>query len=354
MNCISSFLKLIELGADINKKNNNGCTPLHSAIICKNIEFAYLLIKNGANVYETDEMNRTALLVAVDVGSLELVEILLKNGFDINYFPENKNGMTALFYSMIVKNFEITNYLLKMGANPYLICDGFSTISFALFNNFREIIPVLRDEYNLECYEKIGQIDIFTISLEKRNFETIDLILEYFPKVSTFNYCLCMRMDMEDIFRKIMHNLDDDNQMIAVCYGLKYLKILFDSGFDINYRNVDYEAALMVASSTGDLEVLEYLLNKGADPNLKNKLFQNALFYAKSCEVVKILLDNKIDLNQICILGTNPLLHFLYLNRLDIVELLYKNGANAYIFDKMNNCAIKYALENCGFEIFCD
>jgi ankyrin repeat protein len=84
---IDKVKDLIEKGADINAKDNNGMTALMLA--SKNnrkeiVELVELLIKNGADVNAKDIYGRTALMIASVNGHKEIVELLIKNGADVN------------------------------------------------------------------------------------------------------------------------------------------------------------------------------------------------------------------------------------------------------------------------------
>ena len=57
---------LIENGADINIKNNNGDTVLHEAVLIKdNLEVVKLLIENGADINIKNNNGDTVLHYAV-------------------------------------------------------------------------------------------------------------------------------------------------------------------------------------------------------------------------------------------------------------------------------------------------
>lgn len=55
---------LLDKGAHIDQRDESGSTPLHNAIIFREIEVAKTLIRNGANIYLTDKMDKTPLQYA--------------------------------------------------------------------------------------------------------------------------------------------------------------------------------------------------------------------------------------------------------------------------------------------------
>ncbi|MBC7862454.1 MAG: ankyrin repeat domain-containing protein [Bacteroidia bacterium] len=83
---------LIEKGAEVNAKNDEGITPLHIVLYP---EIAEILIKKGALVNCISDNGNTPLHSMAENGdeSLDEVKILLKNGADKTL--KNKSGETA-------------------------------------------------------------------------------------------------------------------------------------------------------------------------------------------------------------------------------------------------------------------
>ncbi|KAI9268192.1 ankyrin repeat-containing domain protein [Phascolomyces articulosus] len=66
----------------------------------------------------------------------------------------------------------------------------------------------------------------------------------------------------------------------------------------------------MIAASAGHLPVVESLVKHGADVSLQNEGGQTALHYAASknrIDIVKLLLENKADTNQVNNIKQTPL-----------------------------------------------
>ncbi len=74
----------INSGADVNLQTANGFTPLHNAVISKNIEISKILIEAGADVNLVDVYNNTPLYFAVHYQNIDLVKLLLDAGTDPN------------------------------------------------------------------------------------------------------------------------------------------------------------------------------------------------------------------------------------------------------------------------------
>ena len=69
-----------EKGADVNKENNNGQTPLFSVCTYGNSEIVKYLVEHGANVNKADKDGKTPLFDACWDGNLEIVKYLAEHG----------------------------------------------------------------------------------------------------------------------------------------------------------------------------------------------------------------------------------------------------------------------------------
>jgi ankyrin repeat protein len=86
----------IQYGADVNKTNWHGQTPLFFAAEHDAWDITELMIKNGANVNFRDKKMCTPLFMAVKHNKKKAVEILLNHGAKVN--ARDKDSNTPLFY----------------------------------------------------------------------------------------------------------------------------------------------------------------------------------------------------------------------------------------------------------------
>jgi ankyrin repeat protein len=109
---------MINLGADVNIKANNGSTCLHSASKEDCIDILEALIQAGADLEAQDLDGDTALNHAASTGNFEAIKLLMKvtNGTLLN--KRNNFGTNALMYACSVeKSLEICKYLVKKGVD---------------------------------------------------------------------------------------------------------------------------------------------------------------------------------------------------------------------------------------------
>lgn len=104
---------LIENGADVNMKVENGWTPLHYASSSGGFYSIKLLIENGADVNMKDKIGRTPLMVALTYRDYEIAEILIENGANVN--DRDNEGKTILDFVDIEKITPEFANLLKYG-----------------------------------------------------------------------------------------------------------------------------------------------------------------------------------------------------------------------------------------------
>lgn len=115
------FNFLLDQGADPEKPNKNGFTPLLTAI-SKNKLDLLLIILNEKDVNldkQTGDKMLSPLKIAVLNGKTDAVEILLEKGIK-HIDAKDAKGNTALHYAVMTKSKDKIKLLLGAGANPRL------------------------------------------------------------------------------------------------------------------------------------------------------------------------------------------------------------------------------------------
>jgi hypothetical protein len=99
------------LDIDTQQTKGNGYTPLHIAVLRKDIELCKLLIENGANIESESASGNSPLFVAVmdyrgENGSI--ITFLIEKGADISH--RNKFGHSPVGMSDTIANYDLKQF----------------------------------------------------------------------------------------------------------------------------------------------------------------------------------------------------------------------------------------------------
>lgn len=151
---------LIEKGGDVNNRSCLGYTPLMCAVGAGRMGsavFVRRLLEKGANVAAKADNGYTAMDEAARRGLLEVAQLLLEYGADVNhkhvgslsrivrYGGKSVNGMTALHEAVKSKSYEVTRLLINAGADIKAVDEnGHTPLHYAIRGVFgsRRIIKL--------------------------------------------------------------------------------------------------------------------------------------------------------------------------------------------------------------------
>ena len=138
--------RLIELGVDINWKNERGATPLLFAVQNEHVTIAQILLNHKANVNVQVEasQNVSALELAAKTGQHKMTQLLLDHGARVDV--TDSRGITPLIFAAQNGHYEVVRTLLRNGASAAVQALGFGNISAlrqAAQNGHFEIVVAL-------------------------------------------------------------------------------------------------------------------------------------------------------------------------------------------------------------------
>ncbi|XP_028395304.1 uncharacterized protein LOC114519378 [Dendronephthya gigantea] len=167
---------LVQKGADLNGKKTNGSTVLHSAVAKGNLEIVKYLVEHDGDVNGRDTDGWTVLHSAITDGTLEIVKFLVEKGADIN--GKNTNGWTVLHSAVTEGALEIIKCLVEKGADVNgKDTNGCTVLHSAVAKGRVEIVKYLV-ENGAEIRNDTLGIDILKIAIVKNSVNLVTLLLK--------------------------------------------------------------------------------------------------------------------------------------------------------------------------------
>ena len=214
---------LLEKGAHIDGSHEErDVSPLILATLRQNLHLVKYLIQKGADVNPSipDGKSKPALCAAARVGNFEITEYLLKEGADLN--ARDINSMTPIAVAVFCNNTKLALYLMEKGADVNVPDVGNRTpLHYSVWNN------------NLICTKRLVQAGANINYQGPRSVTALSMAVE---------------LDRIDIINMLVENYAN-----------------------INLRDDLGNTALHVAAGKGNRCLVRYLMDRGADVNIPNK-----------------------------------------------------------------------------------
>lgn len=174
---------LIEGGADINKPNHIGCTPLIMACVDKDLtDIAMLLLDRGADPNSKDIVNRQfPIYLACDQQNEGLLKQLISCGADINA-SDDRYGYTALITAATDLSLNMMQALLVAGADVNSVTSSGKSALSNMLSVQGGMIDMFH-ELNESLPENAREDNVTTINYGNQNRNKIEgTILELLVK----------------------------------------------------------------------------------------------------------------------------------------------------------------------------
>ena len=318
---------------DVNKRSDDGTTPLMWAVNKGDVAEVKRLVRLGAKVSVANNFGASPMILAAEVANTEILKVLMEAGAD----PESPNpdGMTALLAVARTGNVEAAQVLLKAGAK-------------------------------VDAKEKFGGQTPLMWASARRHPEMMELLISKGADVNARSTDRNYQRHIQAEGRP--KNLDSGG-LSPLLYAarencMKCVDVLLKHNADINLPDPDGVPPLTVAILNANWDLAKQLIDAGADVNQWDIFGETPLFLALNSrtrldggrasidpinkttgtQIVRMLLDKGADPNAQLFFqpanlsgttntrGATPLIRAANNNDLEMVKLLLEKGADATIY----------------------
>ena len=339
-NQAQSILKTV----DINFKDQESKTFLHSVAQKNSIESIKWLLKQKIDIDGVDNNGDTALIIAARNGATQAVRILLE--LSANTDIPNKKGKLAIHEAASNNKIESFN-LLKEVTKDLNLRD----------KKDKNILEYIIDSKNVEVLNSL---------LDDQRIKVEDSIIFYNNIYS--NHALLKTFIKRDFNFEI---IDKDNKTALFyllnngLYDTSILEIFLSYNIDLNHIDKFGNNALLELVNTiiknpsstkkkinqkSLTHFIPYLMEEGIDASISNKKGDNVITLAvknKNFDLVKTLLHNEVEPDILDGKKETGLTHAALIGKdaIDIVFLLLDYGASPNIKDEQNKTVIEKLID---------
>jgi len=345
---------LCRLGADMDKVNLKGRSPLIIAAKKNHPAIVYELLQYKPNLDLTDNNGMSALMYACKLGSVEVVRMLCERGADVStinivapYIGSDNDGISDEDYIAILK------ILYTSGVD---INQTNSNGQTALIHNVRasdiEVVRALcelKADVNLAdrkgktaLYYACKKGDFSIVEELCKNGADVDVIdvISWEPSkyLTDSQYCNIISILSQHSVDINTVDVEGQNLIHQACKLLRTerIEMLYRAGVEINHADKNGITPLMFTIAKhshvpGNLAIVQALCRLGADVNITDKAGSNALIWAvkkKFIDAMPILKESSIDLDHMDRYGMTALMYAVHSGNVDIVRTLCELGAD--------------------------
>ncbi|XP_048458044.1 CARD- and ANK-domain containing inflammasome adapter protein [Rhincodon typus] len=294
---------IIELGIDVNTRNNLQYTPLLLAAELGHAESVKILIDKGARLDERMPNTDSALHLAVQVGSLSVAKLLIDHGMDANVVGSDN---------------QIPLHIASFHNQPPMI----------------EMLITRGSKVNAVTKEGVTPLHIAS---QRGNRDTAACLIQHKANVNA-----------KDRYMKTpLH-------MAAMVGDASIADLLLSNQADANAANIEKKTPLHLAANEGHLDFVSLMLTRRAKFATKDRDGNTPMHYAASNShkiVVKALLlagkNKNIDIKNVW--RKTPLHLAAEHSDEDVIELLLISGAAINALDNAKETPLHCACKSGNF-----
>jgi WD40 repeat protein/ankyrin repeat protein/tetratricopeptide (TPR) repeat protein len=353
---------LVANGADINRRNNRGESPLDLAVLAQNLAFVRRLLERGADPSTKDPVTGgTPLRYAAQFGNIPIMEALLDAHVDIEI--KDQAGFTPVEAAVAADQADSIRFLISRGASPDPTdATGKHPLEMAAASGKSRCVRALLDGGARPDLSSSGMAALHSAAF-RGNLEMCTDLVEHGANVNLASRdgrgLTPLRMALlggrTEIARYLLeHGADerarDREGHIALHAAVlnsnaDMVRVLLARGSDVDSPDRDGRTPLHYAVLKADLPTAALLLERGAKVGTANRRDGSTPLHGacalRQVELVRLLLDHGARWDAADFVGNTPL-HVVAANSLGegaasppagrpdfaIVELLCERGAD--------------------------
>ncbi|KAL0935853.1 ankyrin unc44 [Colletotrichum truncatum] len=339
-----SIEKLLEYGADLEARLQNGRTALHVAISMRSSPLVEFLSDQGA--YLDRRVNEhTALTFAIATASPDIAEVLIDAGANVDH-PSMK-GNFPLFAAAAAGDLHTMKLLLSRGAKLDAVGgEGYLPIHMAAHKNKVEILHLLfKSNSPIDPLTEHGETPL-TIAMHLGCYEAAQFLIEVGANVdhaapnSERIVCQALKAGNTRIAMALVRGGADlttplrrDASMTPVHQAAHLgqndvLATMITAGVDLDQRTWPGYTPLFFAAAAGHIATVRLLLTGGANLRERSQSCGNLLFVSTAHPaMMKFLIDLGLDCNERDHHGATPLHYAAVRGHIMTVKLLLHRRA---------------------------
>ncbi len=288
--------------------------------------------EDDTDYYYSDQYSEKIpiLTCASSSGYVDLVKLLIENGADVN-----QDYGSPLFYACRSGNVEIINILIENGIkfstykNPFIA---------AVENGNMDVIEILIKN---GFYTEENLILSAAFSLQERNIELFEYLIEYIPDVTAEGNMLLKKACMfgnGEVLGELLDKIKDKKFDYETLFGIaidyrnkECLKELIDRSVNIDkYKD---EALVLACRRKNNIDIVKMLVEYGSDVNSNKGMPLYNACKAESIEIVSYLISKGATITGGSLYAA--LESAVISGSSNIIRILFENGADPKTFNNL-------------------
>ncbi|KAF9873664.1 ankyrin unc44 [Colletotrichum karsti] len=359
-----SIEKLLEYGADLEARLQNGRTALHVAISMRSRPLVEFLSDQGA--YLDRRVNEhTALTFAIATASPDIAEVLVEAGANINH--ASLKGNFPLLAAAAAGDLRTMKLLLSRGAKLDAVGgEGYLPIHMAAHKNRVEILHLLfKSDSPIDPLTEHGETPL-TIAMHLGCYEAAQFLIEIGANVDhaapgaeriisqalkAGNTRIAMALvrggaDLTTPLRRDA-SMTPIHQAAHLAHN-DVLATMIKTGVDLDTRTWPGYTPLFFAAQAGHIATVRLLLTGGAHLRERSRSCANLLFVSTAFpSMMKFLMDLGLDPNERDFHGATALHYAASKGHMASVKLMLHRGARmthaSAVFETLDDYKTKAA-----------